>query len=74
MLARKPPRTGAWVHLVGVHDADARELRLYVDGQREDHVPVLSGRRSNGRFTIGRAPYDGEPVDFFDGSIKQVKG
>jgi hypothetical protein len=72
-VAKTRPRTDEWVHLVGVHDADRCELRLYVDGQRDARVLTDRGRESNGQFTIGRALYDSKPSDWFDGKIRLVK-
>jgi hypothetical protein len=72
-VAKTRPRTDEWVHLVGVLDAENYELRLYVDGHRHARTLIDGGRRSSGRFTIGRALWDGRPVDWFDGKIRLVK-
>jgi hypothetical protein len=72
-VARSPLRTDEWVHLVGVFDAAREELRLYVDGRREDRRSLNSAQHSLGQLTLGCALWDRKRVDPFHGSIKQVK-
>lgn len=72
-VASGPLRTGVWVQLVGVADADAKELRLYVDGKLDGRGLFPPGRAFHGRLTIGRARWGDKPKDWFEGNIKQVK-
>jgi hypothetical protein len=72
-VARSPLRTDEWVHLVGVFDAAREELRLYVDGRREDRRSFNSAQHSHGQLTLGCALWERKRVDPFHGSIKQVK-
>ncbi|MBO3747960.1 LamG domain-containing protein [Streptosporangiaceae bacterium NEAU-GS5] len=69
----QPPVLNQWVHLTGVYDHAAGQLRLYVNG-------VLSGRRdkvtlfvSGNGFTIGRDKLFGQPSGFFSGAIDEVQ-
>jgi hypothetical protein len=66
-----PPVANQWTHLAGVYDYPAHQLRLYVDGK-------LAGVRSNvvlwqatGAFTIGRGKFNGQPANFFPGTIDE---
>jgi hypothetical protein len=72
-VARSPLRAGEWVHLVGVYDAAKNELRLYVDGRREDRRSLDLVRHSVGPLTVGCSYYERKRADPFHGSIKQVK-
>jgi len=71
-LAPLPPRTGDWQHLVGVYDASAGELRLYVDGSRAGTAAYRSGWSSAGSFAVGRG-CSGGPADWFSGRVDQVR-
>jgi hypothetical protein len=62
-----------WVHLAGVHDADAREIRLYVDGQ-EVAVTAFSGAwDATGALTVGRSQAHGQAADFWPGAVADVR-
>ncbi|MCP9212303.1 LamG-like jellyroll fold domain-containing protein [Streptomyces sp. NEAU-Y11] len=66
------PRLGTWQHIVGVYDAPAKEMRLYVDGQLQDtteHTPVWS---ATGAFAVGRGKWEGDVADRFRGGIDAV--
>ncbi|WP_314178097.1 LamG domain-containing protein [Streptomyces winkii] len=66
------PVLGTWQHVVGVYDAPAEEIRLYVDGQLQDttrHAPVFSAQ---GKFAVGRSKWEGEVADRFRGGIDAV--
>ncbi|MFD1152059.1 LamG-like jellyroll fold domain-containing protein [Saccharothrix hoggarensis] len=67
------PELGRWYHLVGVHDTAAGELRLYVDGQRVATTPAGPAEVSTGPLTIGRARYAGQSVDWWHGSVDEVR-
>ncbi|HEX4054741.1 MAG TPA: LamG-like jellyroll fold domain-containing protein [Tepidisphaeraceae bacterium] len=67
------PVTGTWYHLVGVDDASAGTLTLYVDGQSMGSTPYTGGWEANGNTLIGQGFYSGQPVDFVDGSIDDVE-
>ncbi len=71
-LAPTAPETGRWYHLVGVRDASAGTLTLYVDGQRAGTASACLGDTSSGHTVIGRAKFGGNPVDYWRGAIDQV--
>ncbi|MEV1069465.1 LamG domain-containing protein [Streptomyces sp. NPDC050263] len=66
--------TGRWTHLVGVYDATAKELRLYVDGK-------LTGTRdwtytpwnATGPLQIGRKQASGAYGEYTNGAVSGVR-
>jgi hypothetical protein len=61
-----------WVHLVGVHDRDNGEIRLYVDGKVAGSIAFDAPWQAEGELTIGRAQAHFAPADFWPGSIASV--
>jgi concanavalin A-like lectin/glucanase superfamily protein len=75
--APQEARPGQWTHLVGVHDATARQLRLFVDGELRATASYPAGwleftRANAGAFTIGRGKWHGQKVDGWSGQIDDV--
>jgi RHS repeat-associated protein len=71
-----PPQTGEWTHLAGVHDLAARELRIYVNGERTGTAPLpadWSPWQATGPLRIGQARWGGSQVDRWDGMIDEVR-
>ncbi|MEU3616628.1 LamG domain-containing protein [Streptomyces sp. NPDC006872] len=66
--------TGRWTHLVGVYDATAKELRLYVDGK-------LTGTRdwtytpwnATGPLQIGRKQASGVYGEYTNGAVSGIR-
>ena len=54
-MSAAPPTLNVWVHLVGVYDASARQLRLYVNGNLEGTASNVTVWSATGNFNIGRA-------------------
>ncbi|SFW83836.1 LamG-like jellyroll fold domain-containing protein [Amycolatopsis australiensis] len=67
------PVAGQWYQLTGVYDATASTLSLYVDGTRQATVAAPAAWAGTGDLVIGRGKYGGNPVDFVDGSIDDVR-
>ena len=67
------PVAGQWYHVVGVRDAAAQTLTLYVNGQKVGSSSVCGGTTPSGPLTIGRGQYNGNPVDYWPGSIDDVR-
>ncbi|MFI0424446.1 LamG-like jellyroll fold domain-containing protein [Spongiactinospora sp. 9N601] len=61
-----------WTHLAGVYDEQAKQIRLYVNGQLNDQRTVTGGWPA-GAMQIGRARYNGAAVDHFGGDIDDVR-
>lgn len=70
----KPARAGTWTHLVGVWDAVAKRLRIYVNGKKgTDSAEVTLTWNAIGGLQIGRGKYTGVPVDYWPGKIDDVR-
>ena len=67
------PQTGWWYHVAGVYDATAKTVALYVDGSLQQTTPCTAVWKAYGHTLIGRAKYNGSPVDFTNGSIDDVR-
>ncbi|MDF5759204.1 LamG-like jellyroll fold domain-containing protein [Spongiactinospora sp. TRM90649] len=61
-----------WTHLAGVYDEQAKQIRLYVNGQLNDQRTVTGGW-SAGALQIGRARYKSAAVDYFGGEVDDVR-
>ena len=72
-LSASAPSLSTWTHLVGVFDAADNQLRLYVNGVLEGTASDTSPFAATGHLAIGRAQFDGQPTDWFDGAAKQIK-
>jgi alpha-L-arabinofuranosidase len=67
------PVAGTWYHIVGVDDASAGTLTLYVDGQSMGSVAYTSGWAANGNTLVGHGFYNGAQTDDVNGSIDDVE-
>ncbi|WP_185792315.1 LamG domain-containing protein [Actinoallomurus bryophytorum] len=66
------PQGGAWTHLVGVYDAVAKTLSLYVNGTLAQTVPYTTPWNATGGLQIGVGSYGGVPGSFFSGDLDDV--
>ncbi|GAB2928740.1 LamG domain-containing protein [Streptomyces mayteni] len=65
---------GTWTHVVGVHDVDAQEIRVFVNGELAGSAPFTEALSSNGAFTIGAADRSGDGLsDHLAGRIDNVR-
>ncbi|MCP2249588.1 LamG domain-containing protein [Lentzea aerocolonigenes] len=62
-----------WVHLVGVYDRAAKQVLLYVQGNRVGDGVVNSVWQANGGLQIGRAKLRSAPAERWAGSIDDVR-
>jgi len=70
----KSPVLGSWTHLVGVYNAGAHSISLYVNGTDVAHHAGGSGWQANGKITIGASlDSSGNPFETLDGEISQVE-
>jgi hypothetical protein len=68
------PQTGTWYHMVGVLDAEANTITLYVDGTKEGSATgTAQADPSTGPLTVGRALYNATKTDFWSGGITNVQ-
>ncbi len=63
---------GDWTHLVAVHDNVADTISIYRDGTLQSSTAFASPWQATGNFVIGRAKWDGTPVDFLNGAVDEV--
>jgi hypothetical protein len=68
------PRLGVWTHLVGVYDAGAGTVSLYVNGvlAGTGAAPAVSWNAS-GPLTIGRSRWNDASTDWWSGGIDDVQ-
>jgi len=71
-LAPTAPVAGQWYHMVGVRDAVAKTLKLYVDGALVATQTACIADAGTGHTVIGRGKFGGGPVDFLDGAVDSV--
>ncbi|MEV4294478.1 LamG-like jellyroll fold domain-containing protein [Microbispora rosea] len=69
------PQAGVWTHLVGVYDAPARQLRLYVNGTRQSAPTAYTYTPwdATGPLQLGRVKYNGTFQENFAGDIDEVR-
>ncbi|GAA1961719.1 hypothetical protein GCM10009838_17970 [Catenulispora subtropica] len=67
------PTVGAWTHLVGVYDATAGTLALYVNGALQNTAAYTGAMPSTGIMAIGRGWWNGAAVNPWLGSISDVQ-
>ena len=72
-LSPEKPEVGRWYHLVGVRDASAGTLSLYVDGKKVATQHACTAPASTGHTVIGRGQYDGNKVDYLRGDVDEVR-
>lgn len=70
-LASNPATPGVWTHLTGVWDGT--QIRLYVNGIPEGSADTTLSWAAPEGFNIGRAKWDGAPVNRFNGAISDVR-
>lgn len=69
-----PAALGTWTHLIGVYDATAKTLTLYINGTAAGHISSTTPWAANGIFTIGASNYPGVSTsNYFNGEIADVE-
>ncbi|ROT32981.1 LamG domain-containing protein [Micromonospora sp. HM5-17] len=72
-FARSEAVVGRWTHLVGVYDAAAQQIRLYVDGEFASSAPYTTAWQADGPVQVGRSRYAGAYNNYWPGSIDEVR-
>ncbi|MFE6825511.1 LamG-like jellyroll fold domain-containing protein [Streptomyces sp. NPDC057690] len=62
---------GVWTHVVGVHDAEAKKVSLYVNGALQSSVDAGTAWKGSGPLQIGRGIWADVYTDYFNGSIDE---
>lgn len=73
VVSSSSAQLGVWTHLTGRYDSGSKELRLYVNGALAASGTHPSGFTAAGPLTIGRSMWNGKPVDFWPGSVDDVR-
>lgn len=66
------PELGRWYHLVGVRDGATNQISLYVDGEKAATVAGGPNYVGSGPLAVGRAKWNGDDTDFWNGSVDEV--
>ncbi|MCN9244921.1 DNRLRE domain-containing protein, partial [Streptomyces sp. RY43-2] len=66
-------RAGEWVHLVGVHDAVADTLTLYVNGVMAGSTKLGGAFYAGQSVYVGAGIYSGAMASYFPGTIDDVR-
>ncbi|MCA1217258.1 LamG-like jellyroll fold domain-containing protein [Streptomyces sp. 8L] len=73
-VSTSAPAVGVWTHLMGVYDAQAQTIQLYVNGLPQgDPVAFTTPWKATGSLQIGRGQYGGSYTDYFPGQIDDVR-
>lgn len=73
-VATSTPAVGAWTHLLGVYDAQAQTIQLYVNGLPQgDPVAFTTPWAATGDLQIGRGQHGTGFADYFPGQIDDVQ-
>jgi Concanavalin A-like lectin/glucanases superfamily len=67
------PVVGQWYHLAGVYDGVAHSATLYVNGLLADQIFFVNPAAATGHSSVGRGQFGGNPVDFVNGAIDDVR-
>ncbi|WP_457459620.1 LamG-like jellyroll fold domain-containing protein [Streptomyces sp. TE5632] len=65
--------TDTWTHLLGVYDADAGQIRLYVNGALTNSKAFTSSWEATGPLQIGRRKAAGGYGEYHKGSLADVQ-
>ncbi|WP_230196608.1 laminin G domain-containing protein [Streptomyces coriariae] len=63
---------GVWTHVVGVHDAEAKKVSLYVNGVLQSTVDSGTAWKGSGPLQIGRGIWADAYTDYFSGSLDEA--
>jgi hypothetical protein len=72
-LSKSAPSLYTWTNLVGVFNASNNQLSLYVNGVLEGTATDTTPFAATGVLAIGRAQFDGESTDWFNGAANDVQ-
>lgn len=67
------PAVGLWTHLLGVYDAPAQQIRLYVNGSLEATTAFTTPWSATGGFQIGRSKVKSVLGEYWTGDLDAVQ-
>ncbi|MGV9326105.1 LamG-like jellyroll fold domain-containing protein [Streptosporangium sandarakinum] len=68
-----PVVVGRWTHLIGMYDAAAKQIKIFVDGVPGTTGSHLTPWNATGPVQFGRAQVGGKPVDHWLGSLDEIR-
>jgi alpha-N-arabinofuranosidase len=71
--AKSAIATNTWYYLVGVYDADAQNISLYLNGRLQETLPYRNGWQATGKTAIGRGRTSGHNGNYMTGIIRDVR-
>jgi Concanavalin A-like lectin/glucanases superfamily len=69
VVSTTAPAAGEWYHLIGVYDAPAQQLRLYVNGVLQGTASYTTPWSSSGPVQLGRSKWNGNFTDYWPGDL-----
>ena len=72
-LSTTMPALYTWTQLVGVFNGSDNQMSLYVNGVLEGTATDTSPFAATGVLAIGRAQFDGQPTDWFNGAADNIE-
>lgn len=73
VLAQTQTVHGEWNHVAGVHDAQSKEIRLYINGRLEGKTEYLTPWRADGSTYFGCCQVRDMFVDHWTGAIDDLR-
>ena len=67
-----PVETDVWTRLIGVYDAAAKEVRLYVNGVRQGVSRHETPWHASGPFVVGRGKQEGNADGYWSGGVDDL--
>jgi signal peptidase I len=72
-MSTAAPTLNTWTHLVGVYDATAGTLRLYVNAVLQETAAHSGAWNATGNFAVGRSRWGGANGSFFSGRVDEPR-
>ncbi|MCW3819642.1 LamG domain-containing protein [Micromonospora sp. DR5-3] len=66
-------QANAWTHVVGVYDAPAGKLRIYLNGTLAGSGAISAAWSATGPLVFGRGKYGGVETDFWPGLLDDMR-
>ena len=73
VLSTVPAQVNVWTHLIGVYDAPAQQLRLYVNGLLAGTTARTSSWNATGGLQLGRVKANGSYIMHWPGDVDGVR-
>ncbi|WP_165864010.1 LamG domain-containing protein [Capsulimonas corticalis] len=71
--ASAAPSTGTWYHVVGVYDATAQTISLYINGALQQTASFTTPWNGTGSLLVGRGLFSGNATDYLNGVVDNAR-